>query len=226
MKRILQIFFPVPIRLEIFVPIPKILIRFLLIQLPYFHLLLRQLSLPFDLAPTSIGPAVTLFFPRHGWIIRFIRYLEKNCFISLIPSYPSIRSLSSYKSVCPVLIWMRNSKAQPPFVKTSLVWPSRRIESQSLLSPLHESLTARPSPILITLNSLTSHHTQGEQTFKAIYGLKQSPRAWSETEARVELLCSIMIWKRNPGKKRAFKGYIWKVLATKFKQDTSRVRHP
>jgi hypothetical protein len=21
---------------------------------------------PFDLAPTSIGPAVTLFFPRHG----------------------------------------------------------------------------------------------------------------------------------------------------------------
>lgn len=31
-----------------------------------------------------------------------------------------------------------------PFV--SLVWPSRRIESQSLLSPLYESLTARPSP--------------------------------------------------------------------------------
>ena len=45
MKRILQIFIPVPIRLEIFVPIP---IRFLLIQLPDFHLLLRQLSLPFS----------------------------------------------------------------------------------------------------------------------------------------------------------------------------------
>lgn len=57
-------------RLEIFVPIP---IRFLLIQLPYLNLLLRQLSLPFSLAPTSIGPAVTLFFPRHGWSIRFIR---------------------------------------------------------------------------------------------------------------------------------------------------------
>lgn len=39
--------------------------------------------------------------------------------------------------------------------------------------------------------------------------LKQSPRARSETEARVELLISIMIWKRNPGKrekKRALKG--------------------
>ena len=66
-----------------------------------------------------------------------------------IPSYPSIRPLSSYQPVCPVLIWMRNSKAQPPFVTTSLVLPSRRIESQSLLSPLHESLTARPSPRIL-----------------------------------------------------------------------------
>ena len=66
MKIILQILIPVPIRLEMFVPIPKIPIRFLLIQLPYFHLLLRQLSLPFDLAPKRIGPAVTLFFPRQG----------------------------------------------------------------------------------------------------------------------------------------------------------------
>lgn len=38
------IFIPAPIRLEMFVPIP---IRFILIQLSYFHLLLRQLSLPF-----------------------------------------------------------------------------------------------------------------------------------------------------------------------------------
>lgn len=77
MKRILQIFIPVPIQLEIFVPIPKIPIRFLLIQLPYSHLLLRQLSLPFLLIwHKHIGPAVTLFFPRHGWSVRFIRYWD------------------------------------------------------------------------------------------------------------------------------------------------------
>jgi len=98
-----------PIWLEIFVSIPKIPIRFLLIQLPYFHLLLRQLSFPFDLAPTSIGPAVTLFFPASAF---GSLDTEKDFhLISGIPSYPSICPLSSYKSGCPVLIWMRNSKA-------------------------------------------------------------------------------------------------------------------
>lgn len=41
---------------------------------------------------------------------------EKDFFlISGIPSYPSTRPLSSYKSGCPVLIWMRNSKALSSF---------------------------------------------------------------------------------------------------------------
>lgn len=95
---------------------------FLLIQLPYFHLLLRQLSLPFDLAPKRIGPAVTLFFPRTKKAEAFGSLdTEIDFFLSCgIPSYPSIRPLSSYQPVCPVLIWMRNSKAQPPFVTTSL----------------------------------------------------------------------------------------------------------
>lgn len=98
LKRILQIFIPVPIRLEMFVPIP---IRFLLIQLPYFHLLLRQLSLPFDLAPTSIGPAVTLFFPRHGWSVRFIRYWKR---------------LFTYK-------WDSQLSFHPPFIKLQVSLP-------------------------------------------------------------------------------------------------------
>ena len=82
-------------------------------------------------------------------------------------------------------------------------------EDSDSISPDPASiLSSATETIVIALNSLTSHHTQGEQTFKAFYGLKQSPRAWSETEARVELLCSIIIWKRNPGKKRALKGSI------------------
>lgn len=54
------------------------------------------------------------------------------------------------------------------------------------------------------------------QTLKTIYGLKQSPRAWSETEARVELLCSIMIWKRNPGKKREKKKEFLRALFERY----------
>lgn len=48
-------------------------------------MLLRQLSFPFDLAPTSIGPAVTLFFPASA----FGSLDTEKDFHLRIPSYPS-----------------------------------------------------------------------------------------------------------------------------------------
>lgn len=89
------IFIPAPIRLEMFVPIP---IRFILIQLPYFHLLLRQLSLPFFILHL-LALVQQWLCSSHDTAEAFGSLdAEKDCFLSCgIPSDPSIRPLSSYK---------------------------------------------------------------------------------------------------------------------------------
>lgn len=68
------------------------------------------------------------------------------------------------------------------------------------------------------------------QTLKAIYGLKQSPRAWSKTEARVELLCEIMIWPEKKGKKELYRALFeeyWERSQKRAESDIHRnIEHP